>query len=183
MVPLVLIGYFPKKAHFPDWLNWLNAHGVTAIGSVCQCSSSGPDNWVDHWTHNELWVYSSIAAAVAVVPQAERGDYELHAYRMLAVQWDEGIETPVALPPLDVQPLPGDFQSIGFDAVSREKGTTAFGHSPLSCNGMAQKIPTNQHCLLDSIEDAKRTALEFSRGNVEPGPYFVVEVLRRVALV
>ena len=24
-----------------------------------------------------------------------------------------------------------------------------------------------------------RTALEFSRGNVEPGPYYVVEVLRR----
>ena len=26
---------------------------------------------------------------------------------------------------------------------------------------------------------AARTALEFSRGNVEPGPYYVVEVLRR----
>lgn len=179
MQPLVLIGYFPKKiVQRPEWLK---AAGVTAIRSVCECTSSGPPHWIHHWTHNEMWVYSTIAAAWEVVPKDERPRYELQAYRMLPVAWDEGTEKPFVIPPLQVEQLPSDFQRVGFDAVSMETGTAGFGHSPLSCNNMAQEIRANEDCLLDDLDVAKRTANAFSRGHVEPGPYFVVEVLREPA--
>src|SRR3954454_23186760 len=111
MNQLALIGYFPKKVQQrPDWLK---AEGVTAIRSVSDCVSEGPDNWIQRWTHNEMWVYSTIAAALAVVPESERGEYELHAYRMLPVKWDEGVESEFPIPALDVEPLPPEFQSVG----------------------------------------------------------------------
>lgn len=180
MQPLVLIGYFPKKVlQRPDWLK---AAGVTAIRSVCECVSRGPPDWEQRWTHNEMWVYSTIGAAWDIVPQEERSDYEMQAYRMMPTTWDEGTEKPFTIPPLEVEALPRDFQSVGFDVVSIENGTAAFGHSPLSCNHMAQEINTNADCLLDEIDVAKQTASAFSSGNVEPGPYFVVEVLRRPAV-
>jgi len=177
MQPLVLIGYFPKKV--VQRPHWLNAAGVNAIRSVCECISSGPGDWIQRWTHNEMWVYSSIAAAWKIVPQDDRSLYELQAYRMLPTAWDGGTEKPFPIPPLHVEPLPTDFQSVGFDVVSIEGAHGGFGHSPLSCNSMAQEIATNEHCLLDDIDVAMRTANAFSHGNVEPGPYYVVEVLRR----
>jgi hypothetical protein len=180
MQPLILIGYFPKKVvQRPDWLT---AAGVTAIRSVCECVSSGPPDWIQRWKHNDMWVYSTIDAAWEVVPKDERSEYEMQAYRMLPTEWDEGTEKPFAIPPLEVEPLPRGFQSVGFDVVSIENGTAGFGHSPLSCNHMAQEIRTNANCLLDDIDVAKQTASAFSSGNVEPGPYFVIEVLRRPAV-
>jgi hypothetical protein len=177
MQQLVLIGYFPKKVvRRPDWLK---APAVSAIRSASECSSPGPPDWIRHWTHNEMWVYSTIAAALAAVPEADRSEYELHAYRILPFKWDQGNEIAVSIPPLDVESLSSDFRSIGFDAVSIQNGVAGFGCSPLSCNHMAQEIATNEHCLLEDVETAMRTALEFSRGNVEPGPYYVVEVLLR----
>jgi hypothetical protein len=176
--PLVLIGYFPKKV--VQRMEWLKAGGVKAIRSVSECMAKGPPNWMEHWTHNEMWVYDTIAAAWAVVPAEERDEYEMQAYRMLPVKWNEGKRVEVELPELCVEPLPEDFENVGFDAVSLEEGFAGFGHSPLSCNGMAEEIATNEHCLLDDVEMAARVAGRFSRGNAEPGPYYVVEVLRQV---
>ncbi len=180
MQPLVIIGYFPKKAvQRPDWLK---AAHVTGIRSVSDCISSGPPDWIQHWTHNEMWVYSTIAAALAAVPEDAQDGYELHAYRMLPIKWDGGTEIAMVFPPLDVEPVPPDFQSIGFDAVSIMAGGSGFGCSPLSCNSMAEEIETNEHCLLPSQQVAERIALRFSIDEPEPGPYHVAEVLRRPAV-
>jgi hypothetical protein len=175
-----LIGYFPKKVvGRPDWLK---ADRVTAIRSVSDCVSKGPDGWIQHWTHNEMYVYSTIGAAMALIPKADLENYELHAYRILPLKWDDGKEIPVIFPVMNIEPLPMAFQSVGFDVVSIEDGVAGFGHSPLSCNRMAQEIKTNADCLLDDISIARRCALDFSVGDVEPGPYYVVEVLRRSAM-
>jgi hypothetical protein len=101
---------------------------------------------------------------------------------MLPIRWEHGNAVPTPLPTVEVEPLPADFCSVGFDAVEREPGTSGFGCSPLSCNHMAEKIATNEHCLFDDLQAAEQAALEFSRGDVEPGPYVVVEVLRRAAV-
>ncbi len=178
LATLALIGYFPKRVMQRP--TSLKAASVKAIRSVSECMSKGPPNWMERWTHNEMWVYDTIAAAWAVVPAEERDDYEMQAYRILPMKWDEGKSVKVELPELCIEPLPEGFESAGFDAVSLEEGTAGFGHSPLSCNGMAEQIPTNEHCLLDDVEMAARVAGRFSRGNAEPGPYYVVEVLRQV---
>jgi hypothetical protein len=49
-------------------------------------------------------------------------------------------------------------------------------HSPLSCNSIAEDVPTNSHCLLATFEEAE-TALNkgvFEDG--EPGPYRIFAV-------
>lgn len=177
MRSLISIGYFPMKVVLRP--EWLRAAGVRAIYSVSNCVSSGPTDWILRWAHNEMWVYSTIPAAWAFVPDYHLADYVMLAYRMLPTMWDKGVERPFAIPPLNVDPLPPDFHRVGFDVVSIEKGTAGFGCSPLSCNHMAEEISTNENCLLDDIELAIQTASAFSCGNVEPGPYFVVEVLRQ----
>lgn len=172
---LALIGYFPKKVvHRPDWLK---AAGVTAIRSVSTCISKAPEGWIQSWTHNDLFIYSTRAAAAAVVPQAELGQYELHAYRMLPSVFDHGERRAIELPKLGVEPLAPEFQSVGFDAVSRSWAST-FDCSPLSCNLMAQEIATNEHCLLSNLAVAEEVAHRFAREEPEPGPYYVLEVLR-----
>jgi hypothetical protein len=65
--------------------------------------------------------------------------------------------------------LPSQRQLEGFDVVTFFAGN-APECSPLSCNGLADSIPTNCHCLLDSLELAELclNAGKFAGG--EPGP-------------
>jgi hypothetical protein len=175
MQPLVLIGYFPKKV--VQRSASLKAAHVTAVRNASGCLSSGPPGWIQHWTHNEMWVYSTIDAALAVMPQDERGEYELQAYRMLAIRWDAGRGMSIVLPTLNVEAVPASFHSVGFDAVSIQAGVAGFGCSPLSCNAMAEEIETNEHCLLPTQQLAEHTALRFSIDEPEPGPFYVIEVL------
>lgn len=177
---LILIGYFPKKVvSRPDWHK---AAQVKAIRSVSYCISEGPQGWMEHWTHNEMYVYSSIKGAQTVVSANERHAFEIHAYRLFPLLWDDGVEGPLIIPQLKVEAIPENFRSAGFDVVeiNQPLGIAGFGCSPLSCNSMAEEIHTNSDCLLDDLETAKRVAVEFSKGDVEPGPYCVVEVLRAI---
>jgi hypothetical protein len=74
------------------------------------------------------------------------------------------------------------------DLVNRPCDTT-FGCSPLDCNGHYQHVSVNRCCLLERIEMAFDLARHWSSGKynadgsfsgpAEPGPYFVIEVLRK----
>jgi hypothetical protein len=82
--------------------------------------------------------------------------------------------------PANVQPdpIPLEFVSLGFDAISRcRPEILGFDCSPLSCNSMADQMPTNEHCLFSALEAAIAGAERFAREQPEPGSYFVVEVL------
>ena len=75
-------------------------------------------------------------------------------------------------------------QLLDLDGLSRAKDATltpSYGCSPLSCNGLAYLYPVNRYCLLDNIEAAYEAGIAFGRDEPEPGPYVVVEVLRRLA--
>ena len=170
----ILIGYFPKKtAKRPEWLE---VPHVEEVCSVSDCISSGPDGWIDHWTHNAFWAYDSPDAAWSVVP-ANQADFDLYAWRIFPVRFTDEHDEPLELPHLDVAPLPPTFIRLGFDAVSRHLDST-FECSPLSCNSMAQEIPVNRFCLVETESEAFRVAREFARTEPEPGPYFLIEVWR-----
>ncbi len=83
-------------------------------------------------------------------------------------------------------PLDGSFINLGYDLVSRECHTLVsptcggqFGHSPLSCNHLAESVPTNRYCLLDTAEEAFALAPTLESSGCEPGPYHIVEVWRQ----
>jgi len=176
-VPPTPIGYFPKRtARRP---HWLEAPGVAEVCSVSSCVSSGPDDWVQRWQHNALWVYDSPALAWSAVPRDARDEFDLYAYRLYPVEWVAGVPRPLAIPALPaLEPLDASFECLGCDVVSRSAGTS-FECSPLSCNSMAREHPVNRYCLLDDPATAFRLAGEFEGGGGEPGPYCVVEVWRQ----
>ena len=62
----------------------------------------------------------------------------------------------------------------GFDIASFSYGNIAES-SPLSCCRLAETVPTNQHCLLDTLDDA-RNIIEQNPELHEPGPYRIIAV-------
>ena len=174
---LVLIGYFPKKvAARPESLR---VPRVEEICSVSECISPGPKGWVEKWLHNEMWLFDTEALALQVVPDDARSDFTLFAYKMLPALFDKGTGAEFRIPRIAVEPLPQDYAMLGYDAVSRSSGNK-FECSPLSCNGMAQAVATNRHCLLGALDAALSAAKSFSLGACEPGPYCVIEVWRKL---
>jgi hypothetical protein len=174
MIP-TLIGYFPKcTKKRPDWLN---VAGVEEVCSVSTCVSNAPDAWIDQWRHNEMWVYDTPELAWSVVPEALRQEFDLYAYEMFPVVFDNGRQQAFQIPLIHVLPLPSLLEPLGYDVVSRSCGTS-FECSPLSCNHMAEHVAVTRHCLVADPDTAFRLAREFEAGGCEPGPYYVVKVWR-----
>jgi len=170
-----LIGYFPKRTmKKPDWLK---SASVEEVCSASTCVSTAPDGWIDQWRHNEMWVYDTTELAWSVVPDSLREKFDLFAYQLFPVVIDNGQQQPFQIPTLHVQPLPGSFERLGYDVVSRSCGTN-FECSPLSCNHMAEHVTVTSHCLVADVNMAFQLAREFESGGCEPGPYYIVEVWR-----
>ena len=91
---------------------------------------------------------------------------------------------PVALP--QTQDQAGD--RAGSINENRTCGNL-FECSPLNCNGCYDDVTVNRYCLLDDLETAVQLARHWSCGRydanrtysgpAEPGPYFIIEVLRK----
>src|SRR5207245_1504997 len=66
-------------------------------------------------------------------------------------------------------------QLEGFDVVTFSVRASP-ECSPLSCNSLADNLPTNAHCLFASFEEAERNIISGAFSNSEPGPYRVFGV-------
>jgi hypothetical protein len=170
-------GYFAKRVKpRPDHLP---LSGVREICSVSECISPGADNWIASWRHNGLGWFNRVSDAVGVIPEEQRGDYRLFAYRIHPEVFRGGDRSPLRLPD-DVlpEPLPAGFRSIGFDSASRSSvAGLSLECSPLSCNAMASEMTVNEHCLFPTLDTAIAGAVRFAVEQPEPGDYYVVEVL------
>jgi hypothetical protein len=120
-----------------------------------------------------------------------RFHWHLYAYRMYPLCFADGAAEPFEIPPddfLPVEPLPGGYDRLGLDVVNRTCGNV-FECSPLNCNGHYETVKVNRCCLLDDPDIALQLARHWSSGRydenrayvgpAEPGPYFVLEVLRK----
>jgi hypothetical protein len=174
-VPPVLIGYMAKRTARAGPEHKLPSH-VREIASVSACISQDPPDWIERWIHNDLGFFDSLELALSVVPEAERGLYEVYAYKMLPRRFDGPIEKDWPLPELRVQPMPADFRRLGYDVVGHPYDF--FDCSPLSCNAIAAERPVNAYCLFEREEEA----LDFLRSEqiwlCEPGPHALLEVWR-----
>ena len=71
------------------------------------------------------------------------------------------------------QPL--DKTLAGFDVVTFW-AKSAPECSPLSCNGIAKQVHTNEHCLFVYFDEAYRNLNEGAFGQAEPGHYRIFAV-------
>jgi len=165
---LPLAGYFAKRPTRPG--DWPGPPHVKEICSVSNCLAPAPAGWIERWQHNGLGFYNSPTAA-------EAAGFEVFAYRILPVKFTKSGQESYTLPDLAVAPAAG-FVSIGFDAVSRSQ--SFFECSPLSCNYLAKEMEVNESCLIAGLDQAIATAERFAREEPEPGPYYVIEVLRKL---
>jgi hypothetical protein len=147
-----------------------------------------PPGWEQRWDFNRACCYGTEAVALATA-QGQEG-LQLLAYALVEEKLDEdGNHVPVVaesifvegLPDLPVAPVPADFVGLGYDAVCSQPSYMDFCCSPLSCNGLAEQIRVNRYCLIDDLDEALRVAQRFDREQPEPGPYYLVQVLRREA--
>jgi hypothetical protein len=169
-------GYFPKKrTPRPEGYD---LPGVVEIASVSDCIAEGPVDWIQSWTFNELGFFDDVDVAESVVPESDRSQFEIYAYEFLDERFAEGLAEPWTVPRVACKTPGSDFDALGFDVVSKSI-TDFFECSPLSCNGAAKTFKPNAHCLFDALGDAVAAAKVFSKGDWEPGPYYVARVLRR----
>lgn len=185
----VLIGYLAKKVvKRPDWIRSRN---VSEICSVSGCISPAPEHGIERWTHNGFGLYNTERLAWDTVPIGEADQYTLFAYRMLPLRFDKDgmheFDPQAELGLMGSKAEPGTlldeaqiaaYTSLGYDVVSRSCGTW-FECSPLSCNGLEAERKVNAYCLLDSVDEAIDLAKECGLTEPEPGPYHVLEVLRK----
>ncbi|MFN7935668.1 MAG: hypothetical protein U0R19_20225 [Bryobacteraceae bacterium] len=156
--------------------NWNAAPQVTAIYSVSSCINDAPQGWLKRWLHNDWGFYNSHVDGRSVIPPNENG-FEMLAYRLLPVRFHKGHTEPLSIDGVAPEPLPPTYRSAGFDVVNKTY-SAFFECSPLSCNSLAKDIPVNSCCLVNTLDEAIAVARKFSVEEPEPGPYFVIEVLR-----
>ena len=188
---MLAAGYLLKRvAPPPGWLDGGPSH-IKKVSSVADCVN---DNVVDiqgAWQHNSFGLANTPDTLGALA--SENGldtegavlfyytayEYELESdgWTFDATQWRARTPTPssslsdaVELPP------EGSTTLLGYDVVVFED---YLSHSPLSCNSVAKDLPVNEHCLLDSLEEAV-AAIDASAfgGGCEEGVYTIFSVYR-----
>lgn len=177
---LKLVGYFARNTAVPpDWSTSPATAHITEIASAGGCVNQVPPGWIEHWLHNDCGFFNSPLDARLVVP-ADAGGFTLFAYRLLPVRFVEGRREAFDIGDAQVEPLPAGFRSVGFDTANKLY-SSYFECTPLSCNYLANEVPVNVHCLVDTLEEAVALAERCSVEQPEPGTYYVLEVLRESA--
>ena len=167
------VGFLPRKivACPPE----IGVDHVREIWSVSTCISPGPaDGWIQRWLHNRLGLFDTEDLALSIVDHDV--SYRPVAYRLWDESFDQGRCTSLELSDIEASSPGPEYSVVGYDAVTEEG---YFGHSPLSCNYGARTFAVNMFCLFPTLEEALAGGMKFGGGEWEPGPYCVVEVLRK----
>jgi hypothetical protein len=175
---MIPVGYMAKRiCGSPDWLKALN---VVDIYSVSACITEYFINdYIPLWKHNGYWLFDSpeIIRAVAQKNSIDLQGTTLFYYEAYEMEFAEAgwrsFSPEPSFPTNIVQP--SEKRLEGFDVVTFWAGN-APECSPLSCNGLAEELHTNSHCLFESFEEAE-TSLNSGRfEGAEPGPYRIFAV-------
>lgn len=176
---MIPVGYLAKKSVArPEGL-LKQAPLILDVFSVSSCINADFADYLDFWKHNGFWLFDSpeVIRQVCVEHEIKFDELLLFYYESYSLQFDgeawepfnadASFPTSVSLPPSKL------FQ--GFDVVTFYAGN-APECSPLSCNGLAEEIRTNSHCLLETFEDAKVALESGAFIESEPGPYRIFAV-------
>ncbi len=174
---MIPVGYMAK--HVSSRPDWLAAGDIADIYSVSGCISEDFDDYIQYWKHNGYWLFDSpeIIRSVAQDNSIELKGTSLFYYEAYEMEFDGECWRPYAPEPslpTSIFPPP-QRQLEGFDVV------TFFARnlpecSPLSCNSLANGLPTNAHCLFSSFDEAETHVTSGTFNDSEPGPYRIFAV-------
>jgi len=176
-------GYMAKKViPRPDWVQPERAPAnVTDIYSVSGCISEDFLDYIEFWRHNGYWFFNTPRVIVDLLRESrvDASGLKWFYYEVYEKQFDEEAKSWVDFQPeasfsTDILP-PREKKFEGFDVVSFSAGTSP-ECSPLSCNNLAERIPVNGHCLMETFEDAKAELEVGAFDESEPGPYRIFAV-------
>lgn len=173
------LGYMYKRVELrPEWLAAQQVHDVYSLSG---CISEDFADYVPFWKHNGFWLYDSRSTLEQIA--GENGisleGMTLFYYEAYEREYDREKKAWVPFEPeasigTDIQ-IPTAKHLEGYD-ITTFSAHTSPECSPLSCNSCATTVHTNDHCLLESFEEAK-DVLESNRlGPCEPGPYRIIAV-------
>lgn len=169
-------GYMAKRTQKPDGFG---VDTITDIYSVSGCVAEEFADYIDFWKHNAHWLFDSpeIIRAVARENSISLEGTSLFYYEVYEQEFNGKAWMPYepdwSLPTSIVQPSAKVLE--GFDVVTFYAGN-APEHSPLSCNGLAKELRTNEHCLFDSFDEAYKNVTSGAFDNSEPGPHRIFAV-------
>ena len=173
------IGYLYKRvASRPEWLT---APQVTDVYSLSSCVSTDFADYIKYWKHNGFWLFDSPSAIASLAAEKSivLDGLKLFYYEAYEQEFDEDTREWMMFEPepsfgLDVV-VPQCKCLEGYDVTSFTNHTSP-ECSPLSCNSCAKSLHTNQHCLFNTFEDAKRAIENNEFQGCEPGPYRIIAV-------
>ena len=173
------LGYMYKRVESrPDWLA---APQVRDIYSVSGCISRYFANYIPFWKHNGFWLFDSPSGlrAAATGNAVSLEGLKLFYYEGYELEYDKTRRAWLPYGPeqsfhTDIQPPAGKALE-GFDITTFSVHTSP-ECSPLSCNSCAVSVETNQHCLVESFDEAKNIVESDRLGACEPGPYRIIAV-------
>jgi hypothetical protein len=171
MIPL---GYMAKRVEGSP--GWPKPPQVLDVYSVSACVNDDFADYVDFWKHNGWWFFDSPELIQSVARENSidlQGTklfyYEAHELELADNVWRAFSPDPAwQLQPKVVAPTGKHLE--GFDVVILwAENSPDPEHSPLSCQGLAERLPTNAHCLFNTFDEAY-TALNTGKfDGCEPG--------------
>ncbi len=156
-----------------------NMDRVVEVYSVGGCVNDDFADYINFWKHNGYWLFDSpeIIRTVAKENAISLEGAQFFYYEVYEKEFDGKIwsayEPEASFATNVAQPSAKVLE--GFDVVTFYC-RNAPEHSPLSCNGLAKRISTNPHCLLNSFEEAFAALNEGAFEKSEPGPYRIFAV-------
>ncbi len=175
---MIPIGYMAKRiAACPDWLT---APHVVDVLSVSDCISKNFADYIPYWKHNGYWYFDTPKTILEVARENEidLAGTRLFFYEAHELEFDDdecewqsfALEHSFVTNVM----IPAKREVEGYDVCCW--GGAGPEHSPLSCNGLASQLDTNEHCLLKSVDDARALLNAGRFGNSEPGPFRIISV-------
>jgi hypothetical protein len=173
---MIPAGYMAKRVQKPKGLQ---IDGIADVYSVSGCINEDFADYIKYWKHNGHWLFDSpqIIRAVAQGNSIQLDGTSFFYYEVYEMEFDGKDWSPYeAQPSFPTKVIPPQEKVLeGFDVVTFH-AKNAPEHSPLSCNGLAKEIRTNQHCLLESFTEAYERLNGGAFNNAEPGPYRIFAV-------
>ena len=176
---MIPVGYMAKKVIEKPY--WLKAGNVKDIYSITNCMSKDFADYIDYWKHNGYWFFNSpeIIRNLANENSIDLQGTKFFYYEVYELEFHDGDSgwhcfEPEASFETNVK-VPNDKFIEGYDIATFSVGTGP-ECSPLSCNALATTIKTNNHCLLDSFNEAKQCLESGQLKNSEPGPFRIFAV-------